>query len=578
MKQTLFETRQKAEYLLKEAMNIWRQNDLDGSLDGLENDPVFMLLLSAVAYQSNEIEMDIERLKQEVLTEFIHKVVPYELVRAVPASVIVAATLSPDAVEQQMDETQAFTIAGTPYSFMPLMKTRIIGAEVASIVRLDGRRWQVSLNFRQPTSDLSGFSFAITNALYDDLKVSHQGQEIPLIKPQDYYEMPLNDCFAYEHIYHTGEDSFDALIPSVEMVLRRGVAQYIIRQGTVIDNHAESTQIDLVFEFGNITSEFEFSSKVFRINTVQLVNVRKQKATLSNTNPIARLAGVIETQSGEVKETTQYISMLRHDKQMYGDVPVEVRRVSGDRFTQSSLIKMLGSLTQKLHSDYYAFLHINGTEAEALIRRINHLTSRLQALCDAQDGSSSEGTYAILRLLDKKQLQNFSVELEYLTTEGAGPNSALASDPVFQAPEGLISVSSENVLCSEPGFDELRSEAASQDMARYFMTTHDRLVTPADYKAFCYMQLHKMFSIDRSMVHSIVVTPHRNATDRVNNYEILVDIKLENRHLIHRNFEEKIPMAIRILTMMMQSRGLGMYPPRVTISILGTPNSNGLQK
>lgn len=578
MKQTLFETRQKAEYLLKEAMNIWRQNDLDGSLDGLENDPVFMLLLSAVAYQSNEIEMDIERLKQEVLTEFIHKVVPYEMVRAIPASVVVAATLGPDAVEQQMDETQTFNLSETQYSFMPLMKTRIIGAEVASIVRLDGRRWQVSLNFRQPTSDLSGFSFAISNVLYDDLKVFYQGQEIPLIKPQDYYEMPLNDCFAYEHIHHTGEDSYDAMIPSVEMILRRGVAQYVVRQDTVIDNHTESTQIDLVFEFGNTTNEFEFSNKVFHINTVQLVNVRKQKATLSNANPIARLAGVIETQNGEVKETTQYISMLRHDKQIYGEVPVEVRRVSGDRFSQSSLIKMLGSLSQKLHSDYYAFLHINGTEAEALIRRINNLTSRLQALCNMQDGSSSEGTYALLRLLDKKQLQNFSVELEYLTTEGAGPNSALASDPVFQAPEGLISITSENVLCSESGFDELRSEAACQDMARYFMTTHDRLVTPADYKAFCYMQLHKMFSIDRSMIHSIVVAPHRNATDRVNNYEILVDIKLENKHLIHRNFEEKIPMAIRTLTLMMQARGLGMYPPRVAISILGAPNSNGSQK
>lgn len=568
MKQTLFETRQKAEYLLKEAMNIWRQNDLDGSLDGLENDPVFMLLLSAVAYQSNEIEMDIERLKQEVLTEFIHKVVPYEMVRAIPASVVVAATLGPDAVEQQMDETQTFNLSETQYSFMPLMKTRIIGAEVASIVRLDGRRWQVSLSFRQPTSDLSGFSFAISNAYYEDLRVFHNGQEISLIRPQDCYEMPLNDCFAYEHIHHNGEDSFDAAIPSIEMVLRRGVAQYIIRQGTVIDNHDESTQIDFVFEFCNPTSEFEFSNNLFRINTVQLVNVRKQKVSLSDANPIAWLAGVIETQSGEVKEVSQYISMLRHDKQMYGDVPVEVRRVSGDRFTQSSLIKMLGSLTQKLHSDYYAFLHINGTEAESLIRRISNLTARLQALCNMQEGSSAEGTYAILRHLDKKQLHSLSVELEYLTTEGAAPNAALSADPTFLTPEGLISVTPENVLCSDPGFDELRSEAASQDIARYFMTTHDRLVTPADYKAFCFMQLHKLFSIDRTMIHSITVTPHRGNSDLISNYEILVDIKLENKHFIHRNFEEKIPMAIRILTLMMKARGLGMYPPHVVISIL----------
>lgn len=574
MKQTLFETRQKAEYLQKEALNIWRQNDLDGSLDGLENDPVFMLLLSAVAYQSNEIEMDIERLKQEVLTEFIHKVVPYEQVRAIPSVAVVAATLGPDEVELQMDETQTFTIADTPYSFIPLQKTRIIGAEVASIIRLDGRRWQVTLSFRQPTSNLSGFSFAITNALYEDLKVYHKDQEIKLIKPQDYYEMPLNDCFAYEHTHHTGKASYDAVIPSIEMALRKNVAMYIIRQGAIIDNHSESTQIDFIFEFSNPTSEFEFSSKIFHINAVQLVNIRKQSATISSANPIVRLAGVIETQGGDVKESPQFISLLRHDNQMYGDVPVEIRRVAGDRFTQSSLIKMLGSLTQKLHSDYYAFLHLNGTEAESLIRRINNLTARLQSLCRTQEGGSAEGIYAILRILDKKQPNNVSIELEYLTTEGAGPNAALAGDPTFQAPEGLLNIDSEHVFCSEPGFDELRAEAASQDLARYYMTTHDRLVTPADYKAFCYLQLHKLFTIDRTMIHSIMVTPHREG----NNYEILVDIKLENKHFIHRNFEEKIPMAIRTLTQMMKARGLGMYPPHVIISILGNPASNSATK
>ena len=49
MKQTIFETRQRAEELLREAINIWRKSDMNDSLEGLENDPMFSILLTAVA-------------------------------------------------------------------------------------------------------------------------------------------------------------------------------------------------------------------------------------------------------------------------------------------------------------------------------------------------------------------------------------------------------------------------------------------------------------------------------------------------------------------------------------------------
>ena len=46
MKQTIFETRQRAEELIHEAINIWRQSDMNDSLEGLEKDPVFSLLMT----------------------------------------------------------------------------------------------------------------------------------------------------------------------------------------------------------------------------------------------------------------------------------------------------------------------------------------------------------------------------------------------------------------------------------------------------------------------------------------------------------------------------------------------------
>ena len=65
MKQTIFETRQRAEELIHEAINIWRQSDMNDSLEGLEKDPVFSLLMTALAYQMNELVTDMEAMKIE---------------------------------------------------------------------------------------------------------------------------------------------------------------------------------------------------------------------------------------------------------------------------------------------------------------------------------------------------------------------------------------------------------------------------------------------------------------------------------------------------------------------------------
>ena len=54
MKQTIFETKQRAEELLREAFNIWQQSDDNDQLVGLETDPVLKLMITALAYQINE--------------------------------------------------------------------------------------------------------------------------------------------------------------------------------------------------------------------------------------------------------------------------------------------------------------------------------------------------------------------------------------------------------------------------------------------------------------------------------------------------------------------------------------------
>ena len=82
MKQTIFNTRQRAEEIIKEAIAIWEQSTNNEHLEGIEQDPVFSLFLTALAYQANEIDNEIEQLKAEILYELEQMLIPYERTHA----------------------------------------------------------------------------------------------------------------------------------------------------------------------------------------------------------------------------------------------------------------------------------------------------------------------------------------------------------------------------------------------------------------------------------------------------------------------------------------------------------------
>ena len=130
MKQTLFATRQRAEELLREVVSIWRQSNQREQLEGMENDPVFSLLINALAYKANEIENEIERLQEEVLESFTQMLVPYELCHAVPATTVVETFLQKDIPEVWVDSDSTFTLANSSFHFMPMLRSKVVNLSV----------------------------------------------------------------------------------------------------------------------------------------------------------------------------------------------------------------------------------------------------------------------------------------------------------------------------------------------------------------------------------------------------------------------------------------------------------------
>lgn len=553
---------------MREAINIWRQSDMNDFLEGLESDPVLSLMLTALAYQMNETVGDMEMLKTEVLEEFAHLMTPYEVGHAVPATAVVETALQDTIPEMELTPQTEFTLSGTDFSFIPVLKTRAYNADVRSIVRMDGRRWKVSLSFKSAVSDLSGLCFAVRSLNFQDVKVYVKNQLLPIVKPWEYADLPLSDCFGLDAILYNRSQIYQAQASCLDLFARQNMRLFCVKPhaaGSLFP--AESESVDLYFEFSGINDKFQFDRDHFSLNTVLLANAQLRKLTLSSSAPIARVAGYDANDQGG----GQFLHAIRPpEEQIYGNSVIEVRRVAADRFDQGQLVRLLHALIAKYHSDYYAFQNMKGLSGDKTFQALQEILSRLLEVAQQDKMRQLPGVYLLLRDTKALHTDSVSVEVSYLTTGGANVNAVLSTSSQFSVPTGFNPSRTRQIAAPVPGCDELREESAMASLSRYYVATGDRIVTPADIKVFCYNELLTRYGIVRDMVTSISVN-HRQLVDNHScGYEMVVWIVLNDSPFIRRSFADKIPMVEVLLQKMIEVRSTNVYPIQVNIFIQST--------
>lgn len=569
MKQTIFENRQRADELIQEAVRIWRESDHPDQMEGVEQDPVFSLLMTALAYQSNELENELEQMKSDVLDDFARMLTPYEVGHAIPATAVVETALQQGIGEVDLTDRHVFTLADSGAHFIPLLRTRVLNTSIRSIVRMDGRRWKVSLKFDSPISDLSGFSFCIKNHYFKDLKLTINGQPLPLVRPWDFSELPLSPCFDIDTIVYNQTNTYAAAVSCLDLFARQNVRLYCIKyhQGKKFIP-ADTDSLDIVFEFTGITEGFLFDKENLVLNTVLLVNAQVNSVDLSSSTPLVRVAGFHSQSTGNDGLSQQFLHMVRPSTdQLFGKFPVKVRKVAADRFNQGSLVNLLNNLISKYYTDFYAFQSLREDANDRVMQNLIDILLRMRDAARIDLEQRIPGVYLMLRPQADRQSQPVSLSVSYVTTMGSAVNAQLTVDSVFQGPSGFVASSIRQIANPVPGSDEIRDKIEEASMARYYMTTNDRLVTPADLKLFCYSELQTRYGITRPMVKSITVS-HRQQQERWNaGYEIIVEIILKDNAFIRRGFEEKISQAEILMQAMMSVRCTNIYPIEVTIQI-----------
>ena len=569
MKQTIFENKQRADELMREAVRIWRESDHGDQLEGIEQDPVFSLLMTALAYQSNETESFLEQMKSDVLNDFARMLSPYEVGHAIPATAVIETSLQSGLSDLEVNEQHVFTLPDTDARFISLLQTRVLNAAIRSVVRMDGRRWKVTLKFDSPITDLSGFCFAIRNQNFKNLRLYIKGQLLPLVSPWDFSELPLMPCFSIDSILYNRNQTYRAAASCLDLFARQNIRLYYIKkhQGSRYIP-SETDSIDLVFEFTGIKDGFLFDRNNLSLNSMILVNANIHTVDISATTPIVRVTGFQSPSSESDGVSQQFLHMLRPSTdQIYGRMPIEVRKVAADRFNQGSLVSLLNTLISRYYTDFYAFSNLREEASDKVMQNLIDILIRMRDSARADLEQRVPGVYLLLRPEADKQNLPASISVSYVTTLGSAVNSQLTNESIFQVPNGFDNAVTRQIGAPVPGCDEMVDRIEESSMTRYYMATNDRLVTPADLKLFCYAELQARYGITRSMIKQVTVS-HRHQQERSEvGYEILVEIVLNDNAFIRRGFEEKIPQTEALMRAMMSVRSTNIYPIQVTIQI-----------
>lgn len=558
MKQNIFNTRQRAEEIIKEAVTIWQHGFNSEQLEGIEQDPVFSVFLTALAYQANEIDNEVEQLQEEILDELTRLLIPYEKTHPLPATSLVEVQLDDRIPELPLDQRNGFILPDTSYGFIPLLKTRVINGEIQSVVRVDNRRWKVSLKLKGAIKQLSGMTFLIGNHHFQDLKLYANGVMLPLVKPWDYTDLPLNECFSLNNMIYNKSLTYQASNTWFDLFAQQNARLFYIDSYKGSDMPFDKQ--DLIFEFIGIDDQFTFDKEQLLFNATILANVTQYSITLSSTLPIARLSGENNKQ--------QFLHLIApNDNQLYHETPIEIRRVATDRFNAERLTRLASTLVSRFSSDYYAFQKIETLREGKFMDQFYTL---LKKISDGLSKSSSELTssvYLLLRNDREFHPKEVSLQVNYLTTDGSSVNSNLNAKSNFSPLANTYIQSVRQLANPMPGYDEIQNENAQSNLARYYMITNDRIVTPADVKILCYNELERRFGITSEMITNIKVKQVQQAEHHHYGFETRIYISLTDNAYIKRNFQDKIPMTELILQKMIEVRSTNVFPVVVNIEV-----------
>lgn len=489
-------------------------------LHNLENDPVINLFMTALAHQTNLLKEQIAALRTALLDEMLRKTVPFVLTRPVPAMTVLRAkmTESPEPFCTLDDSSVILLEKRTKtkmrfkelekFSFLPLIKTKILNATIKSVRRIDRNTFELTLSRHVSLHDLSGVSLYFPSSNPISVSLSAKGTVLPINSVCDVERLPLCGLFDVNHclfnrslLYGTTESWLDMMSPFVNKFFY--VGDYEGGDGSSVD----TLQMAL-----STSDDTELSPQDILINCVPVVNVEKGTVSLSPEEPIKRIATekLMDVQGDTFAEKTKktgahklFLHLLKATDPSFGTENITIRHYGAERFHVGELLQQTRALVHRYSSDYYAFSTFADVDFDDKINRLRTELNDIEKII-GQDNSVHSGVYVMLQ---KRSQEYFSggqkgVAVSYLLTDGQRANDIAVGNTMLLPPM-LDAAGSSILMPTFGGAEEVSDDETLRMIARYYQLTKERLVTKSDIKYFCMKELMNSYHIPKDAVKRI---------------------------------------------------------------------------
>lgn len=516
----------------------WDLENPEAQYNGVENDPIVNLLLTAVVYQSNLIKEELNAFNDSLVDDCYDLMLPYNLVRPVPAIAMMEANPNKGKKSTVLDDTSRFVVkkknskSKAPLSFYPIVKTKIINAKIEEINKCSYNTWDIGLYMEDPNDSLAGVSFYFDEIKFSDIKVFYNNEEIPLIKPWEIDRLPLNAMFSTNnHIYNSSmvygvETQWFDLLAENDMNLFMIPLSY---DKPIGDNH-----LHLSFEFTDSISDMELCAENFHINCFPIVNVVLNNSNNSMPFLLSETKPVVCISNENANEAPNYfMNLVLLDDNDYRDKDRFIlRRFGAERFNLNELLVLGKKLTHKYHSDFYAFQGIEQFQNSSVIQKLDDLLKEILEIFSKQD-SPNLGVFAILKHTKSNSSLNYAIKINALFTNGSFANCN-DNDVTIMPSSGLtnvLDVKNTHLLTKiTGGKDPVIDNDVKKQMAKYYILTNDRIVTRNDLTSFVKQQLVTR-CIQSDSIKDIKVSNQLSDDSYIQTAEITIDNSIKNNEL-----------------------------------------------
>ncbi len=527
---------QSGKALLEKVIKQWEQDGLFDSFDdankrldcdgesavrhNLQRDPVINLFMSALAYQTNLLKEQIVSLRTSLLDEFIRRTVPFTLTRPTPSLTVLKAQMVESRESSCMvDDATAIRLEKRSktkmrfneqeiFSFMPLLKTKILNAAISSVRKVNKNTFEISFSGKSNVDNLSGVSFYFPHHDIASLSLYINEKPVPVFSLRDYDRLPLCDIFNVNHcvfnrslLYGTTESWLDRLAPLAGKLFY--VGDYAVDE----QPYAMTVQMTV-----NQAEEVNLTDENVLINCVPIVNVEKGTVNLSAEEPIKKIAleKYVDVQEKKdypvthsVKTGKEFLQLLAPSDHSFDAEQITLRRFGAERYHVGKLVLQARALTHRYSSDFHAFRSFADVEFDEKVNEVRVLLNEIEGII-SKNQSVPNGVYVMLQKHSNGYFTSDQsrIAVSYLLTDGQQGNG-LASGCAVKLPPMFDESKSSIMMTTFGGRGEVTDDETLHQMASYYHLTKERLITKSDIKQFCYKELMNTYQIQKEAIRDI---------------------------------------------------------------------------